>query len=145
MRIWTVHPRYLDRQGLTALWREALLAQKVLLGKTKGYRSHPQLERFRVQQKPVAVISEYLREVYKEARHRGYCFDKSKIHSSRTKINRIYETEGQLLYEWRHLQNKLKDRSPELFRDIENIDKPLAHCLFEIIPGECRSWEKRKI
>jgi len=30
MRLWTIHPKYLDRQGLLALWREALLAQKVL-------------------------------------------------------------------------------------------------------------------
>ena len=47
MRIWSVHPQYLDRQGLTAGWREGLLAQKVLTGTTKGYRNHPQLRRFR--------------------------------------------------------------------------------------------------
>jgi hypothetical protein len=41
-----VHPRYLDTAGLTACWREALLAQKVLTGGTRGYRRHPQLERF---------------------------------------------------------------------------------------------------
>jgi hypothetical protein len=46
MRLWSVHPRYLDRQGLTAAWREALLAQKVLTGTTRGYRNHPQLVRF---------------------------------------------------------------------------------------------------
>ena len=27
MRIWSVHPKHLDRQGLAACWREALLAQ----------------------------------------------------------------------------------------------------------------------
>ena len=47
MRIWSLHPQYLDRQGLTAAWREGLLAQKVLTGTTKGYRNHPQLRRFR--------------------------------------------------------------------------------------------------
>lgn len=47
MRIWSLHPQYLDRQGLTAGWREGLLAQKVLTGTTKGYRNHPQLRRFR--------------------------------------------------------------------------------------------------
>ena len=46
MRLWSVHPRYLDTAGLTACWREALLAQKVLTGATRGYRRHPQLERF---------------------------------------------------------------------------------------------------
>ncbi|MFZ2406304.1 MAG: pyrimidine dimer DNA glycosylase/endonuclease V [Methylobacter sp.] len=33
--------------GLLALWREALLAQKVLRGESRGYRHHPQLARFR--------------------------------------------------------------------------------------------------
>jgi len=28
MRLWSVHPRHLDRQGLTACWREALLAHR---------------------------------------------------------------------------------------------------------------------
>jgi hypothetical protein len=37
---------YLDGRGLVALWREALLAQAVLRGRTRGYR-HPQLARFR--------------------------------------------------------------------------------------------------
>ncbi|WP_338140756.1 pyrimidine dimer DNA glycosylase/endonuclease V [Candidatus Nitrotoga sp. 1052] len=27
MRLWTLHPCYLDSRGLVALWREALLAQ----------------------------------------------------------------------------------------------------------------------
>ncbi len=36
MRIWTLHPQYLDRQGLVALWREGLLAQEVLRGQTRG-------------------------------------------------------------------------------------------------------------
>ena len=145
MRIWTLHPSYLDRQGLTALWREALLARKVLREKTKGYRRHPQLERFRKQDNPVAVISAYLQSVYEEACHRGYNFDKTKILMNKIKTPRICETEGQLLYEWQHLKNKLKDRSPEAYRRIESIDKPSAHDLFEIIPGECRSWEKRNI
>jgi len=30
MRLWSLHPRYLDAKGLVALWREGLLAQKVL-------------------------------------------------------------------------------------------------------------------
>ena len=37
MRLWTLHPKYLDPQGLVALWREALLARAVLQGKTRGY------------------------------------------------------------------------------------------------------------
>ncbi|MBN1665093.1 MAG: DNA lyase [Deltaproteobacteria bacterium] len=143
MRIWTVHPRYLDRQGLIAVWREALLAQAVLTGMTKGYRKHPQLERFRTQKKPFEAISEYLSVVYDEACRRGYCFDRLKIKKERADV-KIIETDGQLLYEWQHLKNKLEKRSPDLFREYENIEMPAAHPLFEVVPGEIQKWEKLK-
>jgi hypothetical protein len=51
MRIWSIHPKYLDIKGLVALWREALLAKHVLEGRTKGYRNHPQLDRFKLADK----------------------------------------------------------------------------------------------
>src|SRR5690349_19296337 len=107
MRLWTLHPKYLDTKGLVALWREALLAQKVLRGKTKGYRHHPQLIRFKAHQKPATALAAYLREVHREARRRGYAFDSSKIAPGRLAAQ-IMETDGQLLYEWRHLCRKLK-------------------------------------
>ena len=37
MRLWSLHPRCLDAKGLVALWREGLLAQEVLRGKTRDY------------------------------------------------------------------------------------------------------------
>ena len=37
IRIWTLHPKYLDAKGLVAVWREALLAKHVLENKAKGY------------------------------------------------------------------------------------------------------------
>ena len=72
MRLWSLHPRYLDAKGLVALWREALLAQKVLQGNTKGYRNHPQLSRFKQQIDPLAAVAAYLCEVQREAARRGY-------------------------------------------------------------------------
>ncbi|CAM3000541.1 pyrimidine dimer DNA glycosylase/endonuclease V [Dermacoccus abyssi] len=47
MRLWSLHPSQLDRRALEAGWREALLAQKVLAGGTRGYTHRPQLQRFR--------------------------------------------------------------------------------------------------
>lgn len=79
MRLWSLHPGLLDRQGLTAVWREALLAQAVLAERTKGYRRHPQLERFRAQPDPLAAVGAYLRAVAEEASNRGYSFDRSRI------------------------------------------------------------------
>lgn len=79
MRIWSLHPKYLDAKGLVALWREALLAKHVLEGKTKGYTMHPQLWRFRHSENPLASINRYLMGVYDKALYSGYSFDRSSI------------------------------------------------------------------
>ena len=98
MRLWTVHPRYFDPKGLVAAWREALLAQKVLRGATRGYRHHPQLARFQAQEDPVAAIATFLAGIADEAQRRGYRFDTTKI-SPRRLHARLPETDGQLLCE----------------------------------------------
>jgi pyrimidine dimer DNA glycosylase len=141
MRLWTVHPKYLDAKGLVALWREGLLAQKVLAGGTKGYRRHPQLTRFRAQPNPAAAMAAYLQTVYEEATRRGYRFDHSKI-DKRREPRRIAETKGQLMYERTHLLRKLKRRDRELYVALQSIKSPEAHPLFHIIKGDVRTWEK---
>ena len=141
MRIWTVHPKYLDRLGLLALWREALLAQKVLRGQTSGYTHHPQLQRFRQHRNPVGAMSVYLRGVFEESVRRGYSFDSSKIHPSNTRA-KIRETRGQLIYEWTHLLAKLRRRSPKLVSQYVDVKSPIPHPLFLVVPGPVREWEK---
>lgn len=142
MRLWTVHPRYLDSKGLVAAWREALLAQKVLAGKTKGYRHHPQLARFQAQPDPLAAIATFLTGLASEAQARGYHFDATKI-SRRRFTGRMPETDGQLRYEWQHLQAKLRVRAPQIGRQFRNLALPEPHPLFRIVPGKVRDWEKR--
>jgi hypothetical protein len=143
MRIWTLHPQYLDRPGLLALWREGLLAQAVLLGKTRGYRHHPQLARFRKQPDPVAAIATYLAAVYREAVRRGYEFDSTKIDRRRSPF-RIAETSGQLLYEWQHFKAKLRVRNPSVLSEVAQVKEPRPHPVFRIISGQVRNWERRK-
>ena len=140
MRLWSLHPQYLDAKGLVALWREALLAQKVLLGATRGYRHHPQLARFQCQRQPMAAIAAYLREVWREAVRRGYHFDQSKIvaRSARKKITVNY---GQLEYELGHLKAKLKLRDAPAYARIRQLKLAQAHPLFEPIPGAREEWE----
>jgi len=140
MRLWTVHPGYLDAKGLVALWREGLLARAVLHGKTKGYRNHPQLFRFREQPDPLAAIDAYLAEVLRESRRRGYRFDASKIDEN-AQAAKIEEMDGQLQYEWQHLLRKLAERAPELHRKFEN-SVPEPHPLFQLVEGGVRDWEK---
>ena len=142
MRLWTLHPRYLDAKGLVAAWREGLLAQKVLAGQTKGYRHHPQLGRFRVLGEPLAAIATFLAGIADEAERRGYQFDRGRIHRNRFD-GRIAETRGQLRYEWAHLQSKLQFRSPELCIMLQKISSPRAHPLFRIIPGKVNVWERQ--
>lgn len=142
MRLWTLHPKYLDAQGLVALWREALLAQKVLRGRTRGYRAHPQLARFRAQRDPVAAIARYLRAVQAEAAERGYAFKAGKI-ARRKGARPMAETRGQLAYEWRHLKRKLRRRDPARYRQLRRLALPAAHPSFRIVAGGVRDWEKR--
>ncbi len=141
MRLWTLHPRYLDAKGLVAAWREALLAQKVLEGATRGYTRHPQLARFRSHRRPLQAIATFLIGIAEEADWRNYQFDKSRI-SHRKLRSRMDETSGQLLHEWNHLRTKLKARAPEAYRRFANITMPEPHPLFRIVPGAIREWER---
>ncbi len=141
MRLWSLHPSYLDRSGLLALWRESLLAQKVLEGETRGYRHHPQLERFRKSEDPAAAIAYYLSVVYEEACNRGYKFDASKFRLP-MHIPRIRLRRGQLDFERTHLLNKLKTRDPERYRNMLSVGHPRVHPLFTLAKGGVEPWER---
>jgi hypothetical protein len=141
MRLWSIHPKYLDAAGLTALWRESLLARKVLAGGTIGYRNHPQLERFKKTSEPAAMLDTYLQEVYKEARSRGYKFDASKIGISQS-IEKMPITAGQLEYELGHLLSKLEKRSPLLFNKYCLLRAPEPHPVFIVVSGKVEPWER---
>jgi pyrimidine dimer DNA glycosylase len=141
MRLWTLHPQYLDPRGLVALWREGLLAQQVLRGRTQGYRHHPQLQRFRAHPRPLPCVAAYLAAVHAESQRREYRFDAAKVDRRRRNV-RLVETEGQLLYEWAHLKRKLRRRSPAAYRRVRGVVVPEPHPLFRIVAGEVRSWER---
>lgn len=142
MRLWTLHPKYLDAQGLVALWREGLLARAVLRGKTRGYRHHPQLERFRAHARPRAAINTYLWSVAAEAAARGYCFDTRKLGPRRRGL-RLTATAGQLGFEWRHLLGKLARRSPRVCKRWRSERVPAPRPLFRVVRGEVEGWERR--
>jgi hypothetical protein len=142
MRLWTIHPKHLDARGLVALWREALLAQKVLQGKTRGYRHHPQLLRFQAMRNSAGALARYLAVVYKESVRRGYHFDRRKIGAKKFR-GRITETKGQLLYEWKHLKRKLAARDRAKYSASRSVPVPEHHPLFRLTEGDVRSWERR--
>lgn len=144
MRLWTLHPKYLDAQGLVALWREALLARAVLRGQTTGYRHHSQLLRFQSHAAPRSAINAYLSAVYDEAKSRGYSFDARKLGPVRANP-RIESTEGQLRYEWQHLMRKLRTRNPSVHRRWRDVASPESHPLFRIRSGAIEPWERRQV
>jgi len=141
MRLWSLHPKYLDPQGLVALWREALLAQAVLRGETRGYRNHPQLDSFKYHSAPFAAVSLYLKAVHAEAEARGYAFDRSKIKRARTSVT-LTVTSGQMEHEWAHLMAKLKTRSRVLYRKWREVGEPDAHPIFQVRAGKVEPWER---
>lgn len=139
MRLWSLHPSLLDAAGLVALWREGLLAQKVLLGQTTGYRFHPQLSRFRTVKNPAGAISTYLWAVADEAQSRGYKFDAAKISLRRRRVS-IPVTLGQLEFELEHLKRKLFARNRARLRLLTTTGlKP--HPIFRVIAGGIEPWE----
>ncbi|THB72486.1 MAG: DNA lyase [Gammaproteobacteria bacterium] len=140
MRLWSLHPSYLDSKGLVALWREGLLAQAVLRGETKGYKNHPQLNRFKKMDKPLGVFANYLFYIAEEADKRGYNFNRKKISSNKIE-SQIPVMEGQLQYEFNHLLNKLKSRAPDLFHNYSSLQEILPHPLFIITTGGIEDWE----
>lgn len=170
MRLWSISPKYLDQKGLCGLWAEGLLAQKVLMGETKGYKNHPQLERFKTED--ISVLGYYLSIVWHEAKDRGYNFDITKI-PEMVSTKQLTVTNKQLEYEFKHLQVKLLERDTQKFdKNFILIGKPVhkytsgsglnfacrnyslhntfsleiePHPIFKVVGGGIESWEKVNI
>lgn len=154
MRLWSIHPCYLDRLALIACWRESLLAQKVLQNKTRAYKNHPQLDRFKIKN-GLLFLSAYLWHLIQEATiNREYNFNYNKILYSLNQIKKIYYeqlivTDSQLAYEFKHLQKKLEKRDINKYQEnnesfIYANGKIEANPVFKIVEGNIESWEKIK-
>ena len=141
MRLWSLHPCYLDAKGLVALWREGLLARAVLKKETRGYQHHPQLVRFRQCTNPVNAINQYLRAIYEEATKRGYRFNADKLAGNENRV-KIFVAKGQLEYEWMHLQVKLKRRDKVHYKKNRETPTIRPHPLFKVHAGGVALWEK---
>ncbi len=135
---------YLDTKGLLACWRETLLAQKVLAGRTAGYRNHPQLERFRATADPLAAVGNYLEALAREADARGYNFNRALIlrPPADGPVPLLTVAVGQVGYEREHLLAKLAVRDPAREARLAAADPPELHPAFEAVPGDIESWER---
>ena len=146
MRLWTINFKYLDAKGLVALWREALLAKNVLAGLTKGYKNHPQLDRFYAHENALEAINAYLAEVYAQACARGYKFDAAKAGEfDERNLVKIAVSSGQIEYEFAFLQKKLKSRDINAYERNLSVKKIEVASIFKEIEGGIEPWEKVKI
>lgn len=142
MRLWSLHPRLLDRAALVAGWREGLLAQKVLQGRTKGYRNHPQLDRFRAGGDSSALVAGWLVPLAEEAQRRGYRFNRALVAATPAPPGSLSVTQGQLELELAHLTAKLRQRDPAW---LERLEGPVPHPLFTLVPGPVEPWERASL
>jgi hypothetical protein len=159
MRLWTIHPKYLDSKGLVAVWREGLLAQKVLAGATRGYRNHPQLERFKASSRALESMAVFLSDLQAEASRRGYAFDASKIGVGSGRpgtgataegnvvpagaaLERIPVTSGQIDYEFELLKTKLEIRDRAKLAELLKVETIALNAAFEEVAGEVAPWER---
>ncbi|MDW4571540.1 pyrimidine dimer DNA glycosylase/endonuclease V [Microbacterium sp. M3] len=140
MRLWSVHPSMLDRRALIAGWREALLAQRVLIGGTRGYTQHPQLVRFRACAEPLEAIGHYLMALQHEATARGYAFDRARVLRPDAATPGIRVTTGQLAFELAHLRAKVAVRDPSWLPRLPTT--ATAAPSFVPVPGPVEEWER---
>jgi len=119
------------------------LAKRVLEGKTKGYKNHPQLERFKNCGDPVGAINAYLYHVWLEGKRRGYNFDFGKV-GPFTFSEKIPVKEGQVNYEFSHLLRKLMVRDRKKYEELKDLNAIEVTPIFVVVPGGVEDWEKLK-
>lgn len=141
MRLWSIHPKYLDVKGFCGLWREGIIARNALLGIKEGYRNHPQLDRFKRQSNPVIFIDTYLLYVYKDSIRRKYNFNRDLFGYEFTD-SKIPVTDGQLKYEIKHLLRKLKVRDIKRYEKLVNLDIIDVNPVFDVVSGDIEEWER---
>jgi len=140
MRLWSLHPKYLDRAWLLACWREWLLAKKVLEWNTIWYKNHPQLNRFKNFSNPILAINAFLTQIYIESKNRWYVFWSNKIEYVEL-IWIIEVTDWQLNYEKEHLFKKLSLRDINKANLIKDLERVTSNPIFRIINWNIESWE----
>ncbi len=141
MRLWSIHSKYLDSKGLVANWREGLLAKKVLQNRTKGYKQHPQLLRFKRHKNTITLINTYLYYIYLESLKRGYKFDLDKVGETNIKL-KIHVNDKQIEYEFKHLMEKLKARDFKKYEELTKCSKIETNPLFLVKKGGVEEWER---
>lgn len=145
MRLWSFHPKYLNKKYLGAVWYEGITkAQSGLQG--GGYKNHSGLQRFKsTNTPPMMLLAQYLHTIWWESLVRNYSYDSSKIIGPLpVKLVKLTVTRGQLDYEWRHYLGKIEKNDPDWHTRLKGILVPQLHPMFYVIEGDIEDWERVK-
>lgn len=144
MRIWSLHPKYLDKKELIDSWNDGLRTIGILTRNHQGSIFRPELSRFRSQSEPIIAVEKYLLSIANEAKRRGYMVDIRKLPSIPVVVShKIPVSSGQIEYEWRQLMHVLAGRSPGFLRRIEYSPSHDINPIFYKRPGhDIETWEK---
>jgi hypothetical protein len=145
MRLWSIHPKYLDASRLNAQWREALLCKACLEDKTVGYLNHPQYLRVKNHPHPHDFINKFLYSIWEEGFNRGYKYDDTKF-AICLDFEPMEVTEDQIEYEFEHLQKKLGEFDEQYVSNEQDFNEEgiLLNDCFLLIPGPIMNFEKVK-
>ena len=139
-RIWSLHPKYLDGIEIFFLWRNCIMAKKILDGTEKVNRKFPHLARFESSSNPIGAINIYLSEVYKIASTHGKNFKLDKFDDSFKDIS-LNVTKGQMEYEVELFKKKLRNRSSDTNALIFKIKIIEPNPLFKVVEGNKEAWD----
>jgi hypothetical protein len=123
------------------LWREALLAQSIISGRTAAYRNHPQAIRVLEQEDPWGAMHDYLMGVWDEGHRRGYRYNRSRIlqHDGHHPMD---VPRGQVEYEAVLLRSKLEVRNPAYLNGLPPPGEVQPHPSIRVVDGGIAWWER---
>ncbi|OQB09054.1 MAG: hypothetical protein BWY21_00959 [Parcubacteria group bacterium ADurb.Bin216] len=151
MRLWSIHPVYLDDIGLSRCYYEGIGGLKTML----GMQRHPQLNRFKQSKDPVNNLKYYLIHVYTESVFREKDYKHFELLEDLClksyKPDYIPVSNKQLEFEIRWLVGKMStercynshQKIERLMYDYQNKNiSSLTHHLFNVVDGEIEDWER---
>ena len=142
MRLWSLHPRYLDPKGLVALWREALARPGRAPGAIPGdIATIPSCSDSARSPLRVAASPSTFGPCTRNRSSEATASTGARLCTGGT-VARVDVTRGQLDFEWRHLLAKLEKRNPPVLEALQNTGDPAPHPLFRVVPGAIEEWER---
>lgn len=132
MRLLSIHPKYLDKHALIALWREGLLAQKALSDGASVGKDSVHLVNFKNKANPVRAIGSYLSFVAAEGAKQGCRLNHERILHPNFDNGFMEADAEQMVVEFEQLKARLKMRDKPKFKTLKDMRKIEANPVFNL-------------